>query len=70
MMNSSYSTRVSAPTSVSGREGGNDFTNLNPNGRLVNDEPNQPETPNSINKNNKKSLFSCTGITWVVGNIN
>ncbi|XP_063686094.1 uncharacterized protein LOC134819873 [Bolinopsis microptera] len=64
MMNSSYSTRVSAPTFVSGREGGNDFTNLNPNGRLVNNEPNQPETPN-INENNKKSLFSCTDITWV-----
>ena len=28
-------------------------------------ELNQPETPNSINKNNNKSLFSCTGITWV-----
>ena len=29
MMNSSYSTRVSAPNFFSGREGGNGFTNLN-----------------------------------------
>ena len=32
-MNSSYNTRVSVPNFVCGREGGNDFTNLNPNGR-------------------------------------
>ena len=31
----------------------------------MNDELNQPETSNSIHENNKKSLFSCTGITWV-----
>ena len=34
-------------------------------GGVVNDELNQPETPNSINANNKKSLFLCTDITWV-----